>query len=54
VVAREIKVGRESLMVKVKPEHYYHANDVWIANEELFQLFHQKALDKSLISCYCL
>ena len=33
---REIKVGRVSLMVKVKPEHYYHGNDVWIENEELF------------------
>ena len=51
---REIKVGRESLMVKVKPEHYYHEKDVWIENEELFQLFNQKALDKSLVSCYCL
>ena len=51
---REIKVGRESLMVKVKPEHYYHAKDVWIENEELFQLLNQKALDKSLVSCYCL
>ena len=51
---REIKVGRESLMVKVKPEHYYHAKDLWIENEELFQLLNQKALDKSLISCYCL
>ena len=49
-----IKLGRESLMVKVKPEHYYHGNDVWIENEELFQLFNQKALDKSLVSCYCL
>ena len=47
---REIKVGRESLMVKVKPEHYYHGNYVWIENEELFQLFNQKALDKSLVS----
>ena len=51
---REIKVGRESLMVKVKPEHYYHGKDVWIENEELFQLIYQKALDKSLVSCYCL
>ena len=51
---REIKLGRESLMVKVKREHYFHENDVWIENEELFQLFNQKALDKSLVSCYCL
>src|SRR4051812_7253387 len=28
--------------------------DLWIANEELFQLFHQLALDKSIVSLYCL
>ena len=51
---KEIKIGRESLMVKVKLEYYYHEKEVWIENPELFQLFHQKALDKSLVSCYCL
>ena len=51
---KEIKLGRESLMVKVKPEYYFHGNALWIENPELFQLFHQKALDKSLVSCYCL
>ena len=51
---KEIKIGRESLMVKVKPEYYYHKNEVWIEDQELFQLFHQKALDKSLVSCFCL
>jgi len=44
----------ESLMVKVKREYYHNGTELWIANEELFQLFHQKALDKSLVSCYCL
>ena len=28
--------------------------DLWIANEELFQLFHQLTLDKSIVSLYCL
>ena len=51
---REIKAGRESLMVKVKPEHYFHGKDVWIKFPEIFQLFNQGALDKSLVSCYCL
>jgi hypothetical protein len=51
---REIKAGRESLMVKVKPEHYFHGKDVWIEFPEIFQLFNQDALDKSLVSCYCL
>ena len=51
---REVKAGRESLMVKVKPEHYCHGNDVWIEFPEIFKLFNQDALDKSLVSCYCL
>ena len=51
---KEINKGRQSLMVKVKPEYYYHQKEVWIENPELFQLFHQKALDKSLVSCFCL
>ena len=33
---REVNAGRESLMVKVKPEHYYHEKYLWIENEELF------------------
>ena len=51
---KEIKIGRQSLMVKVKPEYYYHGKAVWIDNPELFQLFHQKALDISLLNCFCL
>ena len=46
--------NEESLMVKFKPEHYFHGKDVWIEFSELFQLFQQDALDKSIISCYCL
>jgi len=33
---REIKVGRERLMVKVKPEHYFHGKDAWIEFPEFF------------------
>jgi len=46
--------NEESLMVQVKPEHYFHGKDVWIEFSELFQLFQQDALDKSIVSCYCL
>jgi len=42
------------IMFLVKQEYFHHGIEMWIANEELFQLFHQKALDKSLVSCYCL
>jgi hypothetical protein len=51
---REVNNGRESLMVKVKEEHYFHAKDLWVEFEEMFQLFNQDALDKSIVSCYCL
>ena len=51
---REVKKGRDSLMVKVKEEHYFHAKDLWVEFQELFQLFNQGALDKSIVSCYCL
>ena len=45
---------RESLMVQVKKDHYYHENAVTVEYSELFQLYNQDALDKSIVSCYCL
>ena len=46
--------NRESLMVNVNEEHYYHKKDVTVEYSELFQLYNKDALDKSIISCYCL
>ena len=46
--------NRESLMVNVKEEHYYHEKAVSVEYSELFQLYNQDALDKSIVSCYCL
>ena len=46
--------NEESLMVKVKAEHYFHENALYVEFTELFQLFNQDALDKSIVSCYCL
>ena len=45
---------RESLMVYVKKDHYYHEKAVAVEYSELFQLYNQDALDKSIVSCYCL
>ena len=45
---------RESLMVYVKKDDYYHEKDVAVEYPELFQLYNQDALDKSIVSCYCL
>ena len=46
--------NRESLMVRVKPEHYYHENALYVEFTEQFLLFHQDELEKSIVSCYCL
>ena len=46
--------NRESLMVNVKEEHYYHEKALAVEYSELLQLYNQDALDKSLVSCYCL
>ena len=46
--------NRESLMVNVKKDHYYHEKDVIIEYSKPFQLYNQDALDKSIVSCYCL
>ena len=46
--------NRESLMVNVKEEHYFHEKAVSVEYSELFQLYNQDALDKFIVSCYCL
>jgi len=49
------KEGNNMLMAAIREEHYFRGNDeLHIEFEELFQLFNQDALDKSLVSCYCL
>ena len=45
---------RLSLMVNVKQDHYYHEKAVSVEYSELFQLYNQDTLDKSIVSCYCL
>ena len=45
---------RLSLMVNVKKDHYYHEKAVSVEYLELFQLYNQDALDKCIVSCYCL
>ena len=42
--------NRESLMVKVKEEDYFHGTALSIEYTELFQLFNQDALDKYIVS----
>ena len=46
--------NRDSLMVNVNEEHYYHKKAVTVEYSELFQLYNKDALDKSIVSCYCM
>jgi hypothetical protein len=49
-----IKEGPTMLMVKVTQEYYIRDNDMCIELEELFQLYNQGTLDKSIVNFYCL
>lgn len=47
--------GDRYLTVYLRDEHYFRGEDeINLELEELFQLFNQDALDKAVISCYCL
>nr|XP_051212532.1 uncharacterized protein LOC127330319 [Lolium perenne] len=47
--------GVAYLTVYLRDEHYFRGKDeINLELEELFQLFNQDALDKAVISCYCL
>ena len=46
--------NRESLIVKVKEEYYFHKLALITEYSELFQLYSQDGLDMSIVSCYYL
>ena len=49
------KEGTDSILVGVKDEHYFNGVEaLYIEFEELFQLYNQDALDKTIVSCYCM
>jgi hypothetical protein len=49
------KEGKNWITLGIKDELYFHGNDeVNIVFSELFQLYNQDALDKSIVSTYCL
>jgi hypothetical protein len=49
------KKGNVTLIAVVREEYYFRGNDeIHIDFEELFQLFNQAAMDKSLVNCYFL
>ena len=52
---RACRRGDRYLTVYLRDEHYFRGREeINLELEELFQLFNQDALDKAVISCYCL
>jgi hypothetical protein len=45
---------RESLMVNVKPEHYFHGKALFVEYTEFYHVFNRDTLDISILSSYCL
>jgi hypothetical protein len=50
----EAKNGRTMIMARVPREYYGRSEDIHIDFDKLFQMYNCDALDKSLMSCYCL
>ena len=48
------KHSKEWFSVDVREEHHFKPYLIHIQMNELFQLYNQRALDKSMIGCYCL
>ena len=49
------KSGTDSMLLRIKEEHDLIGVEVMpVEFVELFQLFNQEALDKQLMTCYCL
>ena len=51
---KAVNEGNVSLLVGVKEEHYCQQYAVSVEFTELFQLYNIRALDKSIISSFCL
>ena len=48
------KAGHDVFWVSYRKEHYFTDDAMYVPFSENFQLFNQDALDKALVSCYCL
>jgi hypothetical protein len=49
-----VEAKHDTFWVQVRKEHFFREYAMYIPFSEIFQLFNQDALDKSLVSCYCL
>ena len=49
------RVWEGALLVGIKDEHDFVGQELLTVDfDEFFQFYNQKALDKSLVACYCL
>ena len=48
------KVDQRYIVANIPEEYYFRKEEIHIEMNELWQLFNLDALDKSLMSCYCL
>ena len=47
--------GQNRILMGFRNEHYGHGDhEIMIEFDELFQLFNQDAIDKAIVSAYCL
>ena len=49
-----LRADRMFIVAKVPREYYFRPEEIHVKLEELFQMYNFEALDKSLMSCYCL
>ena len=49
------KDGTNNIFVGIKNEHFFNGvQELFVEFEEIFQLYNQATLDKTIVSCYCL
>ena len=51
---REVKRDRIMIVAKVPQDYFFRAEEVHVDFSEFYQLYNFDALNKSLMSCYCL
>ena len=51
---RVVKEGRIMIVAQVPSEYYFRPEEIHVDFSELNQLYNFKALDKSILSCYCM
>lgn len=45
---------RDCIMAAVQDQHYFGEYGVEVGFDDFFQMYNQRALDKAIVSCYCL